>query len=669
MVLNYSKNLILFGFLAVFASGLVACDDSSGQKFSLGEDTGPIFSENVDPILPDVSVEDTDGDGFDDADDNCPEESNQDQADLDGDGVGDLCDRDLDWDGIENAYDNCPLIVNEDQFDTDGDGEGDVCDSDIDGDGVANDDDQFPEDPTMTLDADLDGFDVSVDCNDGDASIYPGAPETANSGVDSNCDGVLTTAVFTGFSETQGLGAKDQDHFGEKITALGDINADGFADFLVAAPNKNNAAGVVYLFLGSETITTASFSTAEAYTYFKGASGSDETGTALSAGDFNGDGRTDIAISAPSAYVLGTSERRGSVYVFFAPENFEDWAGGMNVRSADLIFYAEQKLSDFGFAIDMSGDANGDGRADLLIGSPGYDNSTGRAYLVFGSETLSGRFEFADLDATADYAIFTGEAGGDHAGYSVKFVGNANADASELHDFLISAPYHDDSLADQGKVYFQAGLASFYDASQSTSTHSLAMTTASIVGEASKDLFGAVLADLGDLNADRIADFAISAHTHDPTSRTRDGGKVYLFHGDATAFTGALTTASASTTILGDSEKLMFGSGIAAGDINNDGFIDLVIGASGADTDVLQDAGQVSVFLNSEAGFAASFSVADADENLFGIKTNEAFGATLEFLGDVDGDGNGDFALGSSRLNTANGTSSGAVYLLQAMFE
>jgi len=74
---------------------------------------------------------DADGDGVLDADDNCPNEANADQADQDGDGIGDVCDSDVDGDSVSNSLDNCPTVPNPDQTDSDGDGIGDACDGSL----------------------------------------------------------------------------------------------------------------------------------------------------------------------------------------------------------------------------------------------------------------------------------------------------------------------------------------------------------------------------------------------------------------------------------------------------------------------------------------------------------------------------------------------------------
>ncbi len=88
---------------------------------------------------------DEDRDGIPDRADNCPDADNHDQADLDGDGLGDACDDDTDGDSVGDERDNCVLDSNEDQRDLDLDNEGDLCDEDIDGDGILNDLDDCPE--------------------------------------------------------------------------------------------------------------------------------------------------------------------------------------------------------------------------------------------------------------------------------------------------------------------------------------------------------------------------------------------------------------------------------------------------------------------------------------------------------------------------------------------
>lgn len=128
---------------------------------------------------------DDDGDGIDNAEDNCPAVSNADQLDLDSDGLGDVCDSDLDGDGKDDTADNCPEVANAEQTDTDADELGDACDPDIDGDSVANEEDNCPLHANQSqADFDSDGLGDACD------------PDSDNDGVDNGQDACPGTSAM-----------------------------------------------------------------------------------------------------------------------------------------------------------------------------------------------------------------------------------------------------------------------------------------------------------------------------------------------------------------------------------------------------------------------------------------------------------------------------------------
>ncbi len=197
---------------------------------------------------------DTDGDTINDAVDNCPTASNTDQADLDNDGSGDICDEDIDGDGTLNGEDAFPNDPNEDT-DSDGDGTGDNGDGDVDGDGTPNGEDAFPNDPNEDTDSDGDGTGDNADAfpndpnedtdSDGDgtgdnADAFPNDP---NEDTDSDGDGTGDNAdAFPNDpnedTDSDGDGTGDNsDAFPNDPTLSADSDGDGIPDGEDAFPN------------------------------------------------------------------------------------------------------------------------------------------------------------------------------------------------------------------------------------------------------------------------------------------------------------------------------------------------------------------------------------------------------------------------------------------------
>ena len=169
---------------------------------------------------------DGDGDGVPDASDNCPDDTNAEQSDRDGDGQGDVCDAtpdgdgdpdDADRDGVLDAADNCPTVPNPGQEDIDSDGRGDVCDAvndnDTDGDGVPNSTDNCPNVPNADqTDTDADGVGNACDTVDGN---------------DNDGDGVVNSADNCPTEPNPGQEDGDADGAGDACDTIDNRDGDG----------------------------------------------------------------------------------------------------------------------------------------------------------------------------------------------------------------------------------------------------------------------------------------------------------------------------------------------------------------------------------------------------------------------------------------------------------
>jgi FG-GAP repeat len=365
-----------------------------------------------------------------------------------------------------------------------------------------------------------------------------------------------------------------------------------------------------------------------------------------SGADLNVDAYADLVVGAPLHDGGGApGSRRGAVFVYFGGP------GGLSALPG-LTLYGAEDGAEFGSALAYAGDVNRHGAPDLLVGAPfddGDGNATdegddrGRAFVFFGG---------IPPDGVPDVTM-TGAEPGAHFGASLAWLGDVNRDG--YHDWIVGAPGDDgdgnatEDGADRGRAFFFLG-------SRVPDGIPDLVFTGSEVGSA----FGFAVASAGDINAGRAPDIAVGAPLDDgdgnATDEGTDRGRVYVFYG------GSVLDVVPDLTLTGDEDAAQLGAALAPGcDVNADRIDDLVVGAplhdAGGGLDA--DRGEAYVFLGASAPDAVP------DLVLSGGNDGGAFGAALDCVGDVDGDGESDFLVGAPLEDPGGLADAGRAYLFR----
>jgi len=454
------------------------------------------------------------------------------------------------------------------------------------------------------------------------------------------------------------VGEDASDYSGYSVASAGDVNGDGYDDFLIGAYSTNaggnNDSGRTYLVLGKPLGWANGIELEDAIASFDGEAVNDQSGRAIApAGDVNNDGYDDFLIGAANSASAGADA--GKVYLILG-RPAANWGFGFSLTNADASFRGEAAGDNAGFSLSAGGDINDDGYDDFIIGANNNDEngaSAGKVYVIQGKAAANWGQGY-NL-GTAD-ASFVGEAANDNAGYSVASAGDVNND--NYADFLISA-YHNDNTggADAGQTYLILGKAAI-DWGPGLD---LSGVTHSFIGETANDNAGYSVASAGDVDNDSYDDFLIGAYHYGAA----DAGQTYLILGKATPDWGLLKSlAEADASFLGENNLDQSGVSISpAGNVNGDVYDDFIIGANQYDANGNNDAGITYLIFGKASGWAMDFDLAGANASFIGEAQADTSGQSIALAGDVNNDGANDILIGAPNFNGGD-PGMGKTYLL-----
>lgn len=429
-------------------------------------------------------------------------------------------------------------------------------------------------------------------------------------------------------AELSASDASSGDCFGASVAGVGDADGDGYPDVLVGAPYHRDevldGSGAAYLYLGSSTgldttseVQLSPPTGAEAFGYHVDG-----------AGDVNGDGLADLIVGGFSTY------GQGKAWVYHGSSTGVDFSSETELQASDGSSGAA-----YGSTVAGAGDVDGDGYDDVLVGA-GWQGSTyaGAAYLVHGSAS--------GVDASDEEVL------GSSTAESYAYFGNAVSGAGDVNgdgyaDVVIGAYGSNTAMLDDvGAAYVFEGSATGVD---------LDSEIALLASDGTAyDYFGISVAGVGDVDGDGHDDVLVGVR--DDADGGYEAGSAYLYLGSTDGVDASTELKiTPSDTSAGD----LFGWFVSgAGDLDGDGYADLMVGASG-DSDVRPNAGAVYAYLGSSSGLDLSSELqVHADDAV----PNDGFGYDVDSAGDVDGDGAPEL-VASAPFDDDAGRDAGSIYV------
>lgn len=410
--------------------------------------------------------------------------------------------------------------------------------------------------------------------------------------------------------------------FGRTVSGAGDVNGDGFSDVIIGSWNYNDGIysqeGRALVYYGSVSGISNQPDVVLSDCDQEGAF----FGIVSAAGDVNADGFSDVVVTAHN-YDSDDQLNTGRGFVYFGS------AAGLSNTANVILDDAPRKNTFLGISVSEAGDINGDGYSDLVIGSPAFPGASENEGIVLVYHGNATGLE--DEPAIR----MTGRDSLDRFGSSVAAAGDVNGDG--YGDVIISS-----TPIPGAKTYIHYG--------SITGIKKQAEVTLDDIAQAL--VFGDEVAGIGDINGDGLSDVMIAALGYDELPRTNIG-RIYAYYGSP-----ADLSSNPTQTVNGNQSESGFASGLqTAGDVNGDGFTDLIIGAASYDQS-FQNEGAAFLYYGTSGGLAST-----PNWTAFGSQQEGAFGRSVTYAGDLNGDGYADVAISATQFDNENGTNAGRIYI------